>query len=496
MPRNCGSFSGARLLRTALALALALLLSGCAGRYFHAAGDAPPPPRFTLDTLPQQELWAGVIFNGNKVGFSRLKLEKLGEGRYRLESETSIRLRILGFDKKIVLRSTDVVREDLSLVSFRYDHVIDGSELKLEGQVGDRDLRVDVRTGATASVQVLPVEGRIHPSSALTLYPVIAGLAIGREFRLNVYNGEVQRIAESVQRVEGWERSPLFEGAAFKVGTSMLGMSTTTWIDLKGRPLFELGLNGVLVSALEDERTARGYLAAAALNQDDALVQWTLVKSPPIAEARTLKRLSVALSGGGKRQPLSDSRQRCKPSEKEWLCEIDSSGGDLAAVDKKYLRSSFSVLPGDLAISRLAREIAPESLPPAAKIQALLDWMGANIRKEAADSYTARDVLDQRRGECQGHSYLYASFARSLGIPTRIMNGLVYSPEHGGFLYHAWAESLVDGRWRAVDPTFGQAEADATHIALIEGEETADLLPLTDWVGSARIRVLNHSTFN
>ena len=84
---------------------------------------------------------------------------------------------------------------------------------------------------------------------------------------------------------------------------------------------------------------------------------------------------------------------------------------------------------------------------------------------------------------------LYTAFARALGIPTRVVNGLVYSERFQGFLYHAWAESFVDGRWQAVDPTFAQAQADATHIMVVEGESAADVLPLIEWVGKVRIRI-------
>jgi hypothetical protein len=71
------------------------------------------------------------------------------------------------------------------------------------------------------------------------------------------------------------------------------------------------------------------------------------------------------------------------------------------------------------------------------------------------------------------------------------MNGLVYSEQFNGFLYHSWTESLVGSHWQVVDPTFGQAVADATHIKLIEGENLADLMPLMDWVGKVKIRVLD-----
>ncbi len=482
-----------RALRAAAALALAVLLAGCAGRYFQSAGDEAPSVRYALTDLPQKEIWTGVIFNGNKIGFSRLKVEALpGSSQYRLETESSIRLRLLGFDKRIILRSSDVVRDDLSLVSFHADHVIDGSELKLEGEVKDRELWVAINAGGESSEQKLPLQGPVYAASALALYPILKGLNIGAQYNLNVYDSEVQKLAEAVQRVEAWEKSPLFEGAAFKVVTEMMGLTSTAWIDTKGRPLLELGLNGVLVSGLEDEKTARNYLAAAAVNQDDVLVEWSLVKPKgSVPDPRTVKHLSIALSGPAAKAPLSDARQRCSASESRWMCDIDATNGEAATeVPPRYLGSSITVRPKDSAIAALARQIAPPALPPADRIRAILAWMGQNIRKEAADVFSARDVLDQKRAECQGHSYLYASLARAVGMPTRIVNGLVYSDEYGGFLYHTWAETLVDGHWRAVDPTFGQTEADATHVALVEGEESADLLPITDWVGNTRIEVL------
>jgi transglutaminase-like putative cysteine protease len=117
--------------------------------------------------------------------------------------------------------------------------------------------------------------------------------------------------------------------------------------------------------------------------------------------------------------------------------------------------------------------------------------MDGNIEKAPLDVFSALDVLERRKAECQGHAYLYTALARAAGIPTRVLNGLVYSQELGGFLFHSWAESLVDATWRAVDPTFGQLAADATHIKLLEGERLADLMPLLDWVGKLRIRVLS-----
>ena len=115
--------------------------------------------------------------------------------------------------------------------------------------------------------------------------------------------------------------------------------------------------------------------------------------------------------------------------------------------------------------------------------------MNVNIEKEVIDSFNSLDVLRQRKAECQGHSLLFAALARNMGIPTRVLNGVVYSEDYDAFLYHAWVESHIDGRWQAIDPTFGQRHADATHIALIEGEASAQLIALLPLIGELEIEV-------
>ncbi|HEX9157174.1 MAG TPA: hypothetical protein VF827_04095, partial [Syntrophales bacterium] len=60
----------------------------CAPSYFDPIRTPPEPPRFKgLNDLPYRELWAGIVFNGEKVGFSHLKIVPLtDEGLFRLES--------------------------------------------------------------------------------------------------------------------------------------------------------------------------------------------------------------------------------------------------------------------------------------------------------------------------------------------------------------------------------------------------------------------------
>jgi hypothetical protein len=476
-----------------LGAAFLLLLSGCASQYFRDAGAPPSPPPHSLAQLRQPEYWTGIVFNGAKIGFSHTRVSPASGGLYELQGEAVLRFRFLGFEKRVQVRSLDTVDENAKLVRFAYHYLLDETEQDLSGEVRDGRLRYRISTAKRPPEEKEEALAEsLYPSGALALLPVLAGLRVGSKFQWLVFNGETQGVDRAEQRVLAYEKSDLFEGSAFKVQTDMLGLHTTTWIDERGLPVFELGLNGVIISALEEERVAKGYLTSAALNKDDVIVSWSLIQAPfPLADPREARFLRFALLDPGQRAPLSDSRQSCASSARDLVCEIDATR--LAAGDgtgAAALLPSTTVQSRDPMIRKLAQEIAGLRSSPADKIDAVLAWLDRNIGKEAVDTFSALDVLDAKRAECQGHAYLYAALMRALGVPTRVVNGLVYSPEHKGFLYHTWAESLVEGGWRAVDPTFNQAQADATHIALVRGESLADLTPLVEWVGSTQIKVL------
>ena len=475
----------------------ALALSGCASLYFRDAGPPPAPVRYELGALPFSDYWKCIIFNGEKIGFSHLAVSRLPAAppRYEIRAEAAFSLRFLGIEKKVVLRSRDVVREDLTLVEFDYGYHIDGSDLRVTGRHDAGSLTATIVTGGRPSEQRLAAEGAVYPSSAIALYPVVHGLVPGRDYRYRVYSGELQQLADVEQRVVAYQASELFTGNAFKVETSMHGQGSTTWFDHQGKPLLELALRGVMISALEDEDSAKRYVAVGAMNRKDTLVEFGLIR-PDVAieRPRSVSTLRVALAGV-ERSPPSGVNQRCLKDGTEAVCEIRGAVVETVAADSvaatraRYLRSSVTVQSRDPAVTRLAVEIAG-GVPPEQQVARILGWLDANVEKAPLDVFSALDVLEKRKAECQGHAYLYTALARASGIPTRVVNGLAYSADLNGFLYHSWAEILIGSDWIAVDPTFGQTAADATHIRLVEGEQLADLVPLLDWVGRARIRVL------
>jgi transglutaminase-like putative cysteine protease len=100
-------------------------------------------------------------------------------------------------------------------------------------------------------------------------------------------------------------------------------------------------------------------------------------------------------------------------------------------------------------------------------------WVGSHMQKDyGASSDRASEALRQMKGDCTEHSLLSVSMLRSLGIPAKRIDGLVYMVNGDGvpaLYWHEWVEAYV-GAWTQLDPTFDEPVTDAAHLAL--GEET------------------------
>ncbi|MFC1515347.1 transglutaminase domain-containing protein [Thermodesulfobacteriota bacterium] len=479
-----------------------LLISGCAGKYFRDAGEPPSPSfQFDLSRLPYTEYWTGIVFNGNKIGFSHFTLlpSKTIQNRFDVRAEVALRIRFLALDKQINLKSYDRILSDLSLDSFEYQYNLDGNRLKLSGRNTGEQLEIDIFTQSQTSRKTLPLKDTLYPTSIIALYPVLHGLEVGRTYTYTVYDGETQTIAPVTQKILAYEESDLFPGQAFKIKTRLHGQEVTTWIDANGRPLLEMSLGGVIISALESKSIAERYLTQAALNKNETLLDFSLIKSNIfIPDPGRIAVMEIRLSGIQENLNMPvDERQQCERRGNDVYCKINAglsnnSDGIRSVVPHEtapYLAPSYVIPSQNPQILQIAKETAGGTRDPNKQIHSLLGWIQENIEQAPVDVFTAMDVLEGRKAECQGISLLYAAFARSLGIPTRIVNGIMYASEFRGFLYHAWAESFVSDHWIAVDPTFQQAPADATHVKFIEGEKVADLIPMADLIGKIQVQI-------
>ena len=109
---------------------------------------------------------------------------------------------------------------------------------------------------------------------------------------------------------------------------------------------------------------------------------------------------------------------------------------------------------------------------------------------------SASEVARKREGDCTEHGILLASLGRAMGIPSRVVSGLVYVDELKGvekaMVYHMWTQFFLKGRWVNFDPALGKVRCPADRITLfassLQGQSlTESMLPAAELMGKLTV---------
>lgn len=124
-------------------------------------------------------------------------------------------------------------------------------------------------------------------------------------------------------------------------------------------------------------------------------------------------------------------------------------------------------------VVELAKKAVGNATTDLQRIRRLRSFVTDYITSEGLDvSYaSALETIATRRGDCTEFAVLLAALARSQGIPTRVVSGLVYTDRFAGasrmFVPHTWDQVWLEDRWVSFDAA--QRQFDTTHIALSVG---------------------------
>jgi len=174
-------------------------------------------------------------------------------------------------------------------------------------------------------------------------------------------------------------------------------------------------------------------------------------------------------------------------------------GGQAAAHDmSQYLETNALLQRDDPAIVEAAeRAVSDAGDTPwsmaAAISRAVADMM--EFRGYGTGFASATEVLRTGRGDCSEHAVLAAAMARAVGLPSRVVTGLVHFD--GVFAYHMWVEVWTGENWHGFDPTQGSGGLDATHLTLgsssLEGGRVGELsLPVLRTANRLHVRVVEY----
>jgi tetratricopeptide (TPR) repeat protein len=110
---------------------------------------------------------------------------------------------------------------------------------------------------------------------------------------------------------------------------------------------------------------------------------------------------------------------------------------------------------GHPEIKRIASTLVGRN--SAEQAQAVLDWLGANMKYEGGHSDELDSILRSRRGVCHHYSNLAVTLLRAKGIPAVVAHGVLLPPGDTELrdieASHGWVEAYLAGiGWTALEP--------------------------------------------
>lgn len=445
---------------------------------------------------PLTEQWYGIYVDNEQVGFYRQKISS-APGGYQIVADGSVKMKIMGFSKEATTRESYIVSKSLGLKSFDVEQTINATSSRVTGSVGESSIRLISESNGVKKEKQMKTKGEVFPGAALNILPIIRDTSAGKTYKVMLFDPEELKVKEVKISVIGESAAP--DGTpALKLRNNLYPfVNNDVWIDAQGQTLMESVRDGLVVTKLEKPQQLGRFIGNLALSKKDLIYDFSMIRvSPPLTDISKIKGLSLEITEWNDDLSLFQSNYQ-RLTKKEPGVLVVQTGNRVVAteqpisVDKatEYLQPSDKIESRDPQLIKKSEELLTGKKDTTEKVSVLAAWTAEWLKDTVDDGGSAVESFKSRSGNCQTHTRLYTALARAAGIPTRFVSGLVYQ-EKLGFLYHSWAESLVNGVWLPVDPTFNQTPADPTHIKLFEGHRPEDMTPIISIIGKIKISVL------
>lgn len=378
------------------------------------------------------EHWYQVLVHGTHVGSLRERRNRTASGEYSLEQ-------ILTF-KLTPSRRTRVVETLRFAAGFphRLVHAEQATSVQQDGTRQETTQSVGLETLVTSETKTFGY------GSTMPFHPALRGNA--RKIQTKEVDFKRDRIATHAWSVLPSESS-----------------STIAERD-NGDITYRFTRHGLLHSSIayaSIELKLVDHASAAPSSDAKTLFNDVAVGIPvdrPLTNHRDLERLVLRVFTS-------------EEAQKFWQPLLDEKG--LLRIERHVERAihqavnpSRDVSPNQTAtVEEFIREAGLKTLATEETVKRLVDALHDYITPVDIPFHsTVSETLTRRTGDCTEFADAFDAIAYTLGWRTRIRDGLAYHPLSQSFRAHSWNEVMLDGQWIAVDASWGQFPADASHI--------------------------------
>lgn len=446
-----------------------------------------------------REEYQGIYLGDKLIGFNLNVLEKKDHKDdparfdYELRQNTYMTFLFLGEEREMLVKSKALLDSRLELQSFEMKFTSGDQWTDIKGQINRDILNLIMESKEGQPIRkIIPVQRPLFFSESLNMIWTPENLRPGKQGKVHLWNPLLLSFEDLEFRV-GPKTKIVHEGKeteVYELHLTQQGFDTRYWCTPEGVVLRHESPTGLMMikqdgwKIFDTLREERGKLA-------DLPNLYSIPSNRILERPEELHKLKVKLqsSEGEKiltleKPALEPFRNIPLPLPQEILSSLTQPEGDSA----RFLEATEFIQSGDPLLTEEARKAAGPEPKALAAALSLMQWTHRWVTPAPTASIpSALQVYKTRKGDCNEYTALYTALARSLGIPAKMVAGVVY--QNGRFFYHAWPEIFL-GQWIAIDPTFNQAPADVTHIPLAEGDLN-EQVQLIQKVGKMKLVIIN-----
>lgn len=447
--------------------------------------------------IEDQEYWMGIYSDGNRVGYSYNSIKNDGK-LTKVEELTNLKINLLGKDSNVYTEGSYVLR-GYKILSFDYEMRSEKINLKAQGKREGDNLVIVLDTVSGKTERTIKIDDELILPSLVPQLIVEKELAEGDTIEVPLFEPLTIMMGTdkpvSIHTLAAQEEIETVAGKfdSYKIHSNFMGADSTSWITKRGE-IIKQEYPPSLVSVRESKKDI-----FSKKNKSFNIIQKTSIPANvEIKNPQNLSYFKIKLSGIDTSNFDIDDRYR-QVVDGQF---VEIRANDSESVENPYVlpydldeyqkltEADFLIQSNDKEIVAITDKILDGETDPKEAAKKINTWIYKNIKKSPTVSLpNAKDVLKTRVGDCNEHAALFTAMSRAAGIPTKTVLGAMYYEDN--FYYHAWNEVYV-GEWIAVDSTYGQFPADATHIKLIEGNlaKSGEILKV---VGKLNIEIIDAS---
>ena len=454
--------------------------------------------------------WYEVYLGGAKVGYVSDIMQKDGDV-IKSRNEFVMQIKRAGQSIEIAVEHETTEKLSGELINFSSETKMAGIPMLKKGRVEGKELVVYEKQFISGKETRYPFDPEGAMSWGLRKLVLENGFQkAGKTYELKVYSPDMGMKAPVKANIICFGKKLIKMGEekihAYEVDMELLStfgsLKTKSWFDKDCVALrTDMNMGGINISMIQ--------VAKKKAKKMDAEVQELLLSSVvPLNAAvpkgdknifimETVKGdWSVTLfeGTGQKVERIDDKSVRVIVDQSLKKKKVD---GEIDL--KPFLLSSVYLDTDDLLIQKLAKKGKGKAKTPKEIAKKLTKFVFRYMTNKnyGVGFATASEVARNKEGDCTEHSMLLAALGRALGIPTRVVTGLVYADEFEGekdvLVYHMWTQFYLDGEWVNLDAALGLVKCPADRITFTVDsmqEDTMDsVIPLLELINNLEVTV-------